>query len=634
MIQVFKNNNDHEKFSRVGFLRKKLLDLSLTNQLKDLYHQKFPSGSHNFYSSTFLSNIEEKKALNNELISILEPAIQPLFSDYKLLGAQFLVKNPGEKGFMPFHQDWTVVDEEKHRSITVWFALDATNENNGAIKVIPYSHEFSRQKRGPGNFDLLSDIQNTLNEYSHTLLMDEGEAFIFDQSIIHGSAENTTNKPRIAVALGLVYKEADLFFYHRNTENSFQKYSVPNDFFITFLNDGNAPQEGKLIEELEQNYVKVLEKEFTSKISQLQDNSFKNFQSEFLFKNAETQKYFDTYGYVKIPLLEANEVETLKKYYLSLNHDHVKDYGFHISLENENDDYRTGVFEKLFSTIMPKLDPQLNNYQAFTASYVIKDAGLQNIVPPHQDWSFVDETEFVSATVWVALMDVNKNNGALGIIRGSHKIFNDARSSPSPQSKSILSDHVFTLFPFVEVIDMKAGEALIFNNKTIHASPPNISGVNRIAAGIGITNKEAQLRHYYQTPGKEKNIEVYEVDPKFFPNYNNSKMSGYFSRGEKPQNLKVIESFKKISPEFSREEMVGLVTQTPGVKFNEELMKELAEMYNYNMDGTKKQVAPLQEVIIEPELVGVVEPAPKKTFFQTYTPANILAEIKYRLKKN
>ena len=114
------------------------------------------------------------------------------------------------------------------------------------------------------------------------------------------------------------------------------------------------------------------------------------------------------------------------------------------------------------------------------------------------DWNFVDENQFCSATVWTALVDVTEQNGALGVIRGSHTIFNHKRSSPSPQSKSPLSDHVFTLFPFVEIIEMKAGESLIFNNRLIHASPPNLSNQARIAVGIGITHSEAQLNHFYQ----------------------------------------------------------------------------------------------------------------------------------------
>ena len=60
-------------------------------------------------------------------------------------------------------------------------------------------------------------------------------------------------------------------------------------------------------------------------------------------------------------------------------------------------------------------------------------------------------------------IDIAIKNGALGVIRGSHKIFDHKRSSPSPQSKSPLADHIFSLFPFVEVIEMKAGESLIFD---------------------------------------------------------------------------------------------------------------------------------------------------------------------------
>jgi ectoine hydroxylase-related dioxygenase (phytanoyl-CoA dioxygenase family) len=630
MRNVFINKDDSERFSRMGFLRKKMLDSLLVSQLIGLYQDKFPEGSQNFYSSTFLKDVEQKKKLNNALVGLLDPIIQEYFENYKILGAQFLVKNPGEGGYMPFHQDWTIVDEEKDRSVTVWMSLTGADESSGAIKVIPYSHEFSREKRGPGNFDQLSEIQQLLERYAHQLIMEAGEAFIFDQSIIHGSGKNNTEHPRIAVAFGLVHKDAELVFYHMDSPSTLQKYKVPDDFFITFSNDGNAPEEGILEGAIQQNYQKVGAEDLKNKMSKLYDDTSVSFVPKPLFVDAEIQKKFDRDGYVKLPMLNATEVVELRDYYLSLHHDHIKDYGFHISLENESDDYRTGVFKKLFGTIMPNLDPLLRDYQAFTASYVIKEAGLQNIVPPHQDWNFVDETEFCSATVWIPLMDVNKNNGALGVIKGSHKLFNLPRASPSPQAKSILSDHVFNLFPFVEVIEMKAGEALVFNNKTIHASPPNISGITRIAAGIGITQKDAQLLHYYQTPGEKEVVEVYEVDPQFFPLYNNSKMSAYYNKGEKPTALKVKESFYKSAPNYTKEEITQLVCKTQGVAFNEELMKELAAMYNYNMDGTKK-VIQQEEKIEEPVLT--VSPEPKRNFFQTYSPSNILAEIKYRLSK-
>ncbi len=626
MQKVLIGEREAEKFSRMGFLRKKLLGADAVSTLTGLYHQYFPDGSKDFYSSTFLSDITAKKELSDRLVQELDPVIRESFQDYKILGAQFLIKNPGDGGLLPFHQDWTIVDEEKHRSVTVWISLNEANEQNGTIKVIPYSHEFSSAKRGPGNFDALADIQNVLEKYSHSLSMEAGEAFIFDQAIVHGSGINSTELPRIAVAFGLVHKDAELVFYHRAANDTFEQYQVPDDFFITFPNDGSAPPEGKLLGIVSQDFTRVSLDDFIKGIEVTSCNQMKKFTPTPLFRDVEVQQKFDRDGFVRIPLLNEKEVDELKDYYLSLHHDHIKDYGFHISLENNSEDYRNGIFKKLFETIMPKLDPLLVNYKTFTASYVIKEAGLQNIVPPHQDWNFVDETEFCSATVWIPLMDVNKNNGALGVIPGSHRIFNYPRASPSPQAKSLLSDHVFNLFPYVKVVEMKAGEALIFNNKTIHASPPNISGLSRIAAGIGITHEEAQLRHYYQQPGIEEKIEVYEVDSSFFPHYNNARMSSMYDKGEKPKELKKIEHLYKIAPNYSKEEITELVLSGPGVVYNGDLMHELAEMYNYNLDGTSKEKK-------KEEGGGATIAVKKPGFFKVYTPSNILAEIKHRMSK-
>ena len=364
-----------------------------------------------------------------------------------------------------------------------------------------------------------------------------------------------------------------------------------------------------------------------------------------LFNDPETQCHFEKDGYVKINLLNESEVKDLKEYYLSLKHDHIGQYGFHISLENKNADYVKGVFTKLFSVFVPKLDKVLTNYKTFTASYVIKEAGLQNIVPPHQDWSFIDEDQYCSATVWVPLMDVNKNNGALGVIKGSHKLFNYQRQSPSPQAKTVLSPHAFTLFPYVEVIEMKAGEALIFDNRTIHASPPNISGITRIGAGIGITQKDAQLLHYYQVPGKEEIVNVYSVDETFFPKYNNSVLSDLYNKGQSPSELKLLHSFKKNIPHIPDSEMKALVESLDGVKFNDSLVKELAELYNYNPDGTPKKRESIEskketqkintnENVVNETIYAKNSYKDPRTFFEKYTPSNIIAEIKYRLGKN
>jgi hypothetical protein len=344
-----------------------------------------------------------------------------------------------------------------------------------------------------------------------------------------------------------------------------------------------------------------------------------------IFKNDELQKQFEQNGFVKLPMLEKEEVDSLRDYYTNQEFDNKIEAGFHISLDNLNEDLVKEVGDKITGVLAPKTTEYLDDCQIFTASYVIKEPGLQNIVPPHQDWTFVDEDKYCSATVWTALVDVTENNGALGVIPGSHTIFNHKRSSPSPQSKSPLADHIFTLFPFVEVIEMKAGESLIFDNRLIHASPPNLSDQARIAVGIGITQSEAKLKHFYQNPSSGK-LEEYDVDHSFYTWFNNKRLSDLFDSGSSPEGLNKIGEIDRIVPDLTKEEMEAKVKELEGVEYNRPFMERLAKLFNYSMDGSKNEESQEEEVALEPEWKD------ERSFFQKYSPGNIVREISWRIK--
>lgn len=342
-----------------------------------------------------------------------------------------------------------------------------------------------------------------------------------------------------------------------------------------------------------------------------------------IFKNEEYQKQFTEDGFVLLSLLNPEEVESLYSYYNNQEFDNKIEAGFHISLDNENEDLVKEVGSTIKEVLVPKMDDLLDDCKTFTASYVIKEPGLQNIVPPHQDWTFVDETQFCSATVWTALVDVTEKNGALGVIRGSHKIFNHKRSSPSPQSKSPLADHVFTLFPFIDIIEMKAGQTLIFNNRLIHASPPNLSDQARIAVGIGITQSEAQLKHFYQNPQSGK-LEEYDVDESFYTWFNNKRLSNIFDEGKSLEGLNKANEIDRIIPDLSKEEMEALVLKLDGVKYNRPFMERLAKLFNHSIDGTEREV--------EPSKLESEKWTDKRSFFQKYSFGNIVREVSWRMK--
>ncbi len=74
---------------------------------------------------------------------------------------------------------------------------------------------------------------------------------------------------------------------------------------------------------------------------------------------------------------------------------------------------------------------------------------------------------------------------------------------------------------------------------------------------------------------------------------------------------------------------------------NTELMKELAGLYNYTLDGKRKEDVAISGTTGDTEQAQhavVTEPVPEawidpRSFREKYSVSNIVAEIKYRLSK-
>ena len=152
-----------------------------------------------------------------------------------------------------------------------------------------------------------------------------------------------------------------------------------------------------------------------------------------LFKNTEHQAFFEKNGYIKLPALNTQQVNELRDYYFNSGIKKTTDYGFYVGMDHENKQLVDEMMQKIESVAMASVSNYLAPYQLITASYVIKDTNNKGVVPPHQDWTFVeDETQHCSVTCWIPLVDTTMENGCLGVIKGSQKFFNNVRPSPSP----------------------------------------------------------------------------------------------------------------------------------------------------------------------------------------------------------
>jgi ectoine hydroxylase-related dioxygenase (phytanoyl-CoA dioxygenase family) len=629
MNQVFINSDKQDRFDRNGFLVQPCLTGLLVSQLNQLFEATHPSPQHGFYSSSFSTDNEYLTQVSEGILKIVTPVLTKEFIDYRILGASFLVKYPGANGHMPIHQDWTIVDETKSYSMTMWIPLTQVSELNGAIRVLPGSHRFSNALRGPSLPNVFADVVDEIEKNQCTLHMNAGDGFIFNHALIHSSHLNHSNLPRVAIAVGLVPKESRLVFYHMESDEDMEKFEIPDDFFIQYKNIGRRPKVGKSLGLVPVEFNFSPKKNFLRMIENSNNTSSQK-KTPQLLKSDSMQSKLDRDGYLTMPCLSADEVTQMREYYESTKVLPKGDYGFHITLDIDDSLLKSKIMNQIIKYLTPVVNRNFEDYQIFTASYVIKEPGMNTKVPPHQDWTVVDESQYASYTVWVALMDMKLANGAMCVLPGSHEFFNYPRVSPSPQSKAPLSDHYFTLFPYVKVLEMKAGEALVFNNKTIHASPPNTTAEARVAVGIGLTHKNAQLKHFYELPNTSpKLVRVYDIDNSFFMNTHNEALGQLFDANKEPAGLNAVDTIVRDIPEIDEQKLVAMIERIPGNKRNDALLESIGGFYGYDATREKQKKAQAARALGSLEH----EPTDDRTFFQKYTLTNIIAEVNHRIKR-
>jgi ectoine hydroxylase-related dioxygenase (phytanoyl-CoA dioxygenase family) len=635
---IFSNKELNNEFELNGFVVIPLLDKHEVKLLNDTYQSELFGNPEGFYSTSFSKNEIVKSKLINAITKVIEPKAKHIFQPYKALGSCYLSKSPGQKGEMPLHQDWTVVDESKYESITIWIPLQDVNEKNGALKVIPGSHRFSNAIRSPFFDNPLAGIEDELKKDLQLINLKAGEAIIFSQALIHASPANKSEETRLAVTYGLIPEEAELLFYYDNKGAKLaEKYVVPINFFEKYnTNIGAKPELGELVETF--NYIpqKLTLDEYIIQKNIYQANKYKQIKMNPIFKNQEHQSFFEKEGYLILPVLNDDEVSELAAYYQSLQLKDEKGFGFHVSMDQVDKELCAEIRSKIWSTILPKMDNYIENYKAFVASYVVKESNPKGVVPAHQDWSFVDKEHegYSSITCWTALVDTHLDNGCMGVIKGSNTFMQNHRPSPSPQTPVPLSDHMFSIFPYLKTLEMKAGETLFFDNRTFHASPPNTTTEIRLAAGVGITQKDAELVHYYLKPDGNKNkVLKYKVDEDFFLKYDNARLSRMYEQGEIITDYEVVEEINYTCENFTSDALITLIKKS-GNEYNVPMCEKLAVLFNYDVTGNKKQeensqaqeTPYIEEVQLQEETW-----VDNRSFFETYTPMNILREIKFKL---
>lgn len=228
-----------------------------------------------------------------------------------------------------------------------------------------------------------------------------------------------------------------------------------------------------------------------------------------MLKDKLLQSQLDELGYCTLSLLNESEISFLSELYKETEKLCKVDKDFFTSIWSSDYEYRKIVDTGIKKVLVPPLQNICENFQPVFANFMVKKSGKDSSLLPHQDWSFVDETQFESFTVWVPLVSVTPENGALQVVPGSHsRLRNYVRSRFSDAD---FDRHIAT--KKLVSVPLSAGSAIVLNSRLVHASPPNNSTQNRVVASVVIASANTKLYHWI----KNKNeIVRLEVDESFF----------------------------------------------------------------------------------------------------------------------
>ncbi|PCJ29524.1 MAG: phytanoyl-CoA dioxygenase [Rickettsiales bacterium] len=111
------------------------------------------------------------------------------------------------------------------------------------------------------------------------------------------------------------------------------------------------------------------------------------------------------------------------------------------------------------------------------SNVICKTADLVDAIPFHQDISYSRRDPY-HFSVWLALNDVDKNSGALQVIKNSHTLpIEPAADFWSPY----FSDKSNQEKGKAQSIEVSAGDAIIFDSRLWHGSNKNFAGKDRFA---------------------------------------------------------------------------------------------------------------------------------------------------------
>lgn len=240
-----------------------------------------------------------------------------------------------------------------------------------------------------------------------------------------------------------------------------------------------------------------------------------------LFADDAQERAFWADGYVKVPLLTAEELGRLKEGFTQLSPFDGFDprtlenprCEYHCTFLDPDHSYRRESDQLVRDVFGQRLAEVMPGYRIFTSNVYVKPprTGRFEI---HQNWPTLDNMDVPTVTAWIPLQDTGFKNGTMRLAVGGHRIFPDIAAASSDR---FFDDFESDLIEkYLQPMEVAAGEALIFDDSLLHWSSDNVSDEPRVTFQIEMVPTDARTVLWVRNPDDPDEFEMWASSTEFY----------------------------------------------------------------------------------------------------------------------
>lgn len=245
MRRIFRDQQLQQSFDPTGYatvgmlspaevqaILAELAKLRPEDNFSPLHHR----GTGYTYHCSFIDrNRAYRRQVHSLITKFFSPYIEQILDGFRILNGNFYVKPP-HSGEFDVHQNWPAISDIDDTTVTVWCPLVDVVERNGALQVVAGSHKIVPHVETLNTPAYFSKFRQPLiDKYLKPVPMKAGEGIVFDDALIHWSANNDSDLPRVAIQILCIpidSKPAYWFFDEAHPER-FELIEADTEFFLT-----------------------------------------------------------------------------------------------------------------------------------------------------------------------------------------------------------------------------------------------------------------------------------------------------------------------------------------------------------------------------------------------------------------